>query len=113
MRRHLPWGASAVLLMAAALTGCAGTVVRPEEDSGSAARLAWETRLTALEALDDWTAAGRIALTVPEESVNANVEWRQSGDAFQLDEFLGVDFDERQRAAPLTQNDELVFEFYL
>ena len=83
---HRQWrGVFAAVLVTVALTGCAGTVLGPEEDADSAARLAWETRLTALEALGDWTAAGRIALTVPDEAVNANVEWRQAGDAFRLD----------------------------
>ncbi|MEP5567397.1 MAG: lipoprotein insertase outer membrane protein LolB [Halioglobus sp.] len=60
------------------LAGCAGTPQTPPGDT------TWETRLATLEALEHWTASGKIALRTAEQSESASMLWQQVGKATHL-----------------------------
>ena len=66
------------------LSACAG-VSDDESALGNTAQGLWEQRLAALDSVQSWDADGRIGLTVPDESVTANVAWRHRGLGYQLD----------------------------
>ncbi|TVQ72111.1 MAG: outer membrane lipoprotein LolB [Chromatiaceae bacterium] len=69
-----------ICLAAALLAACA---VRPPEPVEDVERT-WQQRLEVLSARDDWVLAGRVAVAVDEERWNANLRWRQDGEAYDI-----------------------------
>ena len=69
--RTLPW------LMTLLLAACAG---QPPMDTGQD----WDSRRAALEALDEWTLRGKLALRTSDRSESASVIWHQAGNQAEL-----------------------------
>lgn len=45
---------------------------------------AWQDRQERVGAIDTWSLAGRVAITSPEDSWNARLRWRQSGEDYTI-----------------------------
>jgi outer membrane lipoprotein LolB len=73
---------AALFGLAALLTGCAAVpgAVAPSAD----ALAQFEAHRELLASIEDWTAGGRLSLTVSEESWSARVDWTQRGQASRL-----------------------------
>lgn len=69
-----------ILLGVLLLAGC--TLPQPRPDD--AASRAWAERRQQLEALDHWVLNGRMALHEGDRHWQANVHWRQAGEAFDM-----------------------------
>ncbi|WP_458524945.1 lipoprotein insertase outer membrane protein LolB [Onishia taeanensis] len=69
------------LIALALLAGCAS---RPPVSTGTAERGPWQEQAPRVEALTDWTLAGKVGLRTAEESTSANLDWRQTPNYYRL-----------------------------
>lgn len=63
------------------LAGCATQTSPPQEDRVPGD---WRTQKARLEALDTWTAAGKVGIRTPEDSQSANLDWRQQPNSYRI-----------------------------
>ncbi len=77
-------GLTPSLIVAAALAGC--QAMPPRVDAVPAARpqAAFNARIAALGAIDEWTLRGRSAVSSAGKGWSGTVHWRQQGDAMDL-----------------------------
>jgi len=75
-----PRPAVAGLLVALAAAGCATQKPAPEASRGAL----WKERRTLLACLDHWRLEGKLALAAKDEGWSANLDWRQNGEAFEM-----------------------------
>ena len=68
-----------LLLLAAFLAGCAGESIRPTQTANEPA-----PELRSIEAIQNWSAIGRVAVQRGAEGWSARLQWRKSGAQFQL-----------------------------
>ena len=61
------------------LAGCA-----PAQRVSITPRLTWEQRLQRMQALDNWSLSGRLALQIEEEGWHASLDWRQQGARYRI-----------------------------
>lgn len=64
----------------AALGAC--SIVPPEVSKEGEA--AWQARLERMQALQDWVLAGRVVIYTQDEAWNADLHWKQQGEAYNL-----------------------------
>ncbi|WP_438766878.1 lipoprotein insertase outer membrane protein LolB [Kushneria sp. TE3] len=69
------------LALIALLAGCATQAPSQKQD-----RLPgdWRSQQPRLEALDSWTAAGKVGIRTPDDSQSANLDWIQRGDQYRI-----------------------------
>ena len=72
---------AALVVLAAALGGCAPLLQTAE---GRAADAAWEARRTALAQLTTWRALGRLSLQSPEQAWHAGLLWAEDAGGYRV-----------------------------
>ncbi len=75
-KRYL--GAGLIAGLTIFIAGCATTGRLPVSD------LSWDQRAAGLAALDHWQAQGRLAIRADDESWNASLNWRQTGEHYEI-----------------------------
>lgn len=63
------------------LAGCATQAPSQKEDRHPGD---WRTQQSSLEALDTWTAAGKVGIRTPDDSQSANLDWTQRADQYRI-----------------------------
>lgn len=63
------------------LAGCATQAPSQKEERHPGD---WRTQQSSLEALDTWTAAGKVGIRTPDDSQSANLDWTQRADQYRI-----------------------------
>lgn len=63
------------------LAGCATQAPTQKEERHPGD---WRTQQSNLEALDTWTAAGKVGIRTPDDSQSANLDWTQRADQYRI-----------------------------
>lgn len=69
------------LLLILIVTGCAQTPPGPQQAPKDAS---WETQISRLEQLSDWSFSGKLGVFSPEGRDSVNINWQQSTDNFHI-----------------------------
>ncbi len=69
------------LALIALLAGCATQAPSQKEDRHPGD---WRTQQSRIEALDTWTAAGKVGIRTPDDSQSANLDWAQQAHRYRI-----------------------------